>query len=566
MLFDNPMRHLLFLLCLPLYGAASLTVSGPSLASDGVTLTVPLSGCTSPLSPSSGILGFTAVSNLRGGTVLTISTAAASGCTVTLTLSEPVSRQEAPVTITLASTTGANYLTDASANTPAGSSNVSVANNSDWLYVTSSAFLSNARAEGYHLSSSQYPNQLEFLSADGCLRFNSTTTKLDIFTFNFGNHWVLRQDGTQVFDWGVSAGAATWTSQGLVSGLSGSHEYAVCSVAAQSPYPDIFRIRIDAGTLGVRPAAKKLIAAAGDSLRQYYGAQSLTDSRLGDVFQVANALGAANQYYGLAGAQICNLTTSIPTKLTFPNGENFAVALLAWSGGGNDVSAGATPPQLAACYTTLLNNITGLANPPRKIIVEGLPPEATPYSQTYDDAIKSVVAGYANAVFVSTTLPVWINNTVNAGNCSDAGDRQTDGIHIEGCAAGTHVGYSKVADIEQPIVYSALTGSPTYSFSGPITGTVGLPVSFTITLATGRFSGVVTLTPSDGSGGKFSPAGVTPTSGSSTTIVYTPIGAGSKTIRISASADTGWVSPAGSVFTATPATSIQVPRNFLLAQ
>ena len=251
------------------------------------------------------------------------------------------------------------------------------------------------------------------------------------------------------------------------------------------------------------------------------------------MYQTAKAIGAADLIYGVAGQQICNMTTSIPSALTFP-GADFALAFLAPSGGGNDVAAGTTPAALAACWDALLTNMDALSNPPTHIVVTGLPSQASPYPTTYDTAIAAVVANHSRACFTSMVSPgAWLNTVTNA-SAPTTGDRQSDDIHVVGSAAGSLFGYAKWASAHNiPLAAGYLQGA-SYALTGPTSGNVGTPYTFTVGAVTGAYFGGETITPSDfGGGGTFTPSSVTLTAfATSATFTYAASGAGAKTIGL----------------------------------
>jgi hypothetical protein len=92
--------------------------------------------------------------------------------------------------------------------------------------------------------------------------------------------------------------------------------------------------------------------------------------------------------------------------------------------------------------------------------------------------------------------------------------------------------------------------APTYTLTGPSSGEVSMAsTNFTVTLS-GPVIGTVTVTPSDASGGTFTPTTVNLTTGApSATFVYTPASVGTKTISVTNSA--GLINPASLTYTAT---------------
>lgn len=532
------------------FAAANLAMASATLAADGVTLTIPFTGtCQTPLSPGSGILGFSMT--VTGGWAGSVSTATRSGCTVTLVLSEPISKDEAP-TVTLASTTGANFLTDNSGNTPTGQSNFTIANNSEWLETspTAGTMTNKYRAEGMGHSGSpnfntNYVFQTNFASADNCYRINATATQIDLWAYQGTDHWVLRRDGVQIHDWGQTANNNAFSQQGLVTGLTdvSPHEYDFCSINPQvSPYLYILsRIRVT-GTIGAQPTAKNLIFAAGDSITAYYGPTPITDSMTGDLAQVALNTNQADQFWGAPGDQLCSsMNTQIPTQLGYIT-ETMPLLTVAGSTDYNDVSAGTTAAAVGACMDTLLTNIDNLSNPPTKVLVLGnLPFAAGNIPSTYDTALLAATALHPRACFVSRLA--WINTTAFNGT---TGDRQSDAVHIIGgsLANGPNVGYAKIANREIPITAGYINGA-SFSVGGPASGKIGVASSnFTITAAAGStFNGDAITLSDGGNGGTFTPNLTALTLGAtSVTFTYTPAISG--TISISYSGlSSCWTAP-----------------------
>jgi hypothetical protein len=485
-----------------------------------------------------------------------VSSATSSGCAVTLTLSEPVSVDET-LTVSLASTTGAGYLTDAAGNTPTGQSGFAVTNNSEWLATAGPSLAGKYQAEGSNSSASAYYYQVNFLSADGCYRIKAAASQIDLFAFNYSNHWVLRQDGATIRDWGQGATSTTWSEQGLVTGLSGTHEYDFCAINPQNNgfhYASLGRIRVT-GTFGSQPAAKPMIAAVGDSITALYGPQAVTDSTTGDLYQVAKAFGYADQFAGSAGATVCtggNSIQSLTPDMAFSG--SFPLAFMAGSSGYNDHSAGTTASALGACWNTLLTQMDNLGNPPTHIVVGGMLSFVTPIDPSYDAAIAAAVANHPRACFVPRVN--WIDTNVWNGT---SGDRQSDQLHIHGSSSGT--GYAKVANRELPVAAGYLSGA---SFtvtggaaSGPVTAT---SPAFTVALPGGAtFADPVTVTSSGANdmicivGGACGTGSATlPANWGSNTFQYTiaPSSVGSRAISYTALADC-WTAPAPTTFTST---------------
>lgn len=566
-----------FMLAIPLFGAASLTMSSYALDADGSVITVVMGGCSAPLSPSSAITGFTVYNHSNGDNIISQTSVTASGCTVTISLARtglaPMAGAVETANITLA--TGSN-LTDASGNTPSATGNTFLSVNmsaSKWLLVDRGAFLAASRQYGARDYRSSFSVQREFLSVGGCVEFTSTTTALNFQAFDYGNQWALLQDGVSIYTSTVAGGGTTFSPLAEQTGLSGSHTYAYCSVAANpggGHYSEYVRIKMDQGTLGAQPPAKSILAGLGDSIMELYGPQSVSDVRNGNQWQIASALGMAVQYYGANGSQMCVKngntadTTSYLSKLSL-HSITPAVLLYGGSSGYNDISAGKTPSQLAACIGTFLTNAAA-AYPSMKVIVGGLLPQVIPPASTYDVAIAAEVALHSNAVFYSRAS--WINTAANTA-CAGSGDRQSDQIHVAGCAAGTLKGYAAMANREIPIVAGIQLGS-SFTTSGTLSGTQNQPSStITVILPAGAvFTGDQTVTLTSSAGGIFcvgasctaSPKTVTPARGANSfSFTLASPSLAPTTVAFTAGQDL-WIPPAPLSYTPLAA----VPANGLL--
>lgn len=545
---------------LSMFASSNLSMSSAALAADGVTVTIPFTGtCQTPLSPASGILGFTI--NVTGGWSGSISSATRSGCAVTLISSEPISVNETP-TITLASTTGANYLTDASGNTPAGQSGFAVTNNSEWMWANGASTSGKYRAEGSGGIATTYTGQLNLLGADGCYRINATATQLDLFAFNYSNHWVLLQDGARIHDWGVAASGTTFSDQGIVTGLSGAHEYDFCAVSPQNHgfyYASAIRIRVT-GTLGAQPAIRSMIAEIGDSLTALYGPTPITDSATGHLSPVAAAFGMADAISGSPGATICaggNSVQALEQYLNF-SGLSTPLAFMAGSSEYNDNSLGTSASALQACWNTLLTAVDALGNPPTHVVVGGQYSFTTSQTAGYDAAIAAAVSAHPRACFVSRLN--WVNTTAWNGT---TGDRQSDQVHIiGGLLSGPDVGWAKVANREMPIAAGYLSGQ-SFSVSGGATSGLlnSRSAAFTVTLAgpsTVTFVDPVEVSSYSGDtvcivGGACGTGSVTlPASWGAHTFQFTvqPSTTGPRTISYAAALPQCWTAPAGATYTA----------------
>lgn len=539
---------------LPSFAAANLAMSSATLAADGVTFTIPFTGtCQTPLSPASGILGFT-ITVPTSGWGGSVSAATRSGCTVTLVSSEPISVDETP-TITLASTTGVNFLTDNSGNTPTGQAGFAVTKNTEWHGANGASMAGKFQDEGAGGSAGSYTFQLNGLLSDWCYRFNATATQLDVFAYNNHNIWQIRQDGAPIHTYAEND-TNTFTEQGLVTGLSGAHEYEVCQNNPQGQnfyYSSLIRIRIT-GTIGAQPTIKPIIAAGGDSIAFYGGPEAPTDSTLGDQYQMASALGLATTHWASDGDQLCaSMDTQIPTGLNYLTGS-FPFLTVAGSTDYNDHSSGTSAAMVGACMNTLLTNIEAMTDPPTHILVFGNLPFTAPIDPSFDVAIAAALAGHPTACFAERLD--WIDTVAWTGS---TGDRQSDQVHVHASSKTPPLfGYAKLANRENPIAQGWINGS-SFNISGSSTGTVGLSTNLS-TVPTGGWlwdgnetltitSSVSTDTVCIGASCGTHTITATPGAGTTPTVSIRPATVGSRTLTSSGLANC-WTAPSPFTLTA----------------
>jgi hypothetical protein len=318
--------------------------------------------------------------------------------------------------------------------------------------------------------------------------------------------------------------------------------------------------------VGAQPAAKPIIAAVGDSITALYGPQALTDSTTGNLYQVAAALGYADQFAGSPGATVCsggNSIQSLTPDMTFPGA--FPLAFMAGSSGYNDNSLGTSASALQSCWDTLLTQMDNLSNPPTHIIVEGMLPFTTSVNSGYDAAIATAVANHPRACFVPRIS--WIDTVAWNGT---TGDRQSDQIHIHGSSSGT--GYAKVANRELPIAAGYLSGASFTVTGGASSGAAfATSPAFTVTLpGSATFADQVTIA-SSGANDIICIVGSTCGTGSVTlpanqgghTFQYTiaPGSAGARTISYTGLANC-WTAAPATTFTATGTAA----RGFLIGE
>lgn len=541
--------------------SASLLFTTTTVSSDGLTITVQMSGVSGSLSPASGITGFSVedTQNLAGRLV-PIASVTSSGSVVTINLGETVnSPLDDAIQIALATAGGGSNLTDTGGNTPTGQSFTNVTtNNSTWLAVGGATFVAASKVQGGILLTSNYPQCSQWNSSDGYIEFNANCSAIDVNTFLFSSHYVLQQDGVDIHDWGVSSASTVFAPLGLVSGLSGSHTYRIIQINSIGvPFPDQLArsVRI-IGTLGGSVTRRSAIVETGDSFVQLAGSEAPTDSRTCHMWLSSDLFAFVEQQIGLAGAKVSGAGGIASQAASWVSNLGAAAALAYLRGGTNDLVAGVSNSDFRTAFDTYIANVKAASQPPLKIIVIGIIQSVQGDFTAYNVQIAASAAA-AGLTFVDPTL--WLGATQA---------RQTDTIHLNSA------GEALYANRLIPITAGAVLGS-SYTLTGPSTGVAGAASSpFTIALRGGATfmidsnlttcSDTITLndggdggtfTPSIGSSG-VGPLVVRPCSGTpnSFTFTYKPASPGVKTLTATAGAQ-GWVNPAGASYTASAAPS-----------
>lgn len=179
-----------------MYAAATLTITGGSIASNGKSITA-TTNCIVSCSPTTGITGISIIStNSTYASLDTIGTITASGTTLTIPVSVILLSTDV-VTLNILTVTNSN-LTDTLTNTPLGQTGVSITNNST---VTGSIF-ANGNANlfqlGYWINSDPgLGHQIRQQAGNASVwEFNVTTTDLDLDVVSaFGGSVVATVDG-----------------------------------------------------------------------------------------------------------------------------------------------------------------------------------------------------------------------------------------------------------------------------------------------------------------------------------------------------------------------------------
>lgn len=556
--------------CSLLHGAASILFTSPVVSADGRTVTATATGFSGSLTPTSGITNIQVYDVYRGGYITTSGTGVTiSGSTLTVLIpatQPPISNNVTAAQLVV--NTGSN-LTDTASNTVTTQVTNADVTASEWYVPTLSPFSTSAMVEGYWNDGSANKGAISFVGTGMCARVNGTFTQMDINVFKYGglvgHNFVVYKDGypgasgaTLVHDWGTTDNTTNIADQGLVTGLSGAHEYDICDIASQAGNASITAVRVTGTLTGTAPTRKSILAGLGDSLNSY---ELITDTRLSNISQVAVAFGMIPLHVGSSGIRVGgasgnDMVSIIPPQLAKLSGsEVLSTVLCCWSSGYNDAQLGVSGSTIGTEWTALLTALYGGTRWFSNVVVLGLPPEnAYPtIPATYDPFIATAASAFSSPtpLFVRTGSggQAWVNNTVGDGSCSNGtGDKRSDNLHLWGCPAGTFVGYSKVAARQIPIVDGVLNGH-SYAVSCPSTATVGVAITCTVSLHSGAaFIGDQTVTPAS-TGGTISGA-VTPSIGSATgTFTFTPSSTGAKTITYTNGQD-GWVNPSSNTVTA----------------
>lgn len=242
------------------------------------------------------------------------------------------------------------------------------------------------------------------------IRFQSTTDKIQIYTYGYANQqFVVLQDGVQVGPALTIPATGLWGLYTLATGLSGTHEYEVFQIVANSLSTTL---AVLAETINaVAHPARDLDVQYGDSIAVE---GILTDVRDGDASIVARAGGRMAYRSGTGGAKASTFgrdNTALVTGLSQAPVNVFEMF------GVNDMLAGVNLATFQADVQTMLVNLrAGL--PSAKIYCRGILPVASSVSNytqrsAYNAAKAAAVAaiGDPNIVYVDTDG--WINPTTD---------------------------------------------------------------------------------------------------------------------------------------------------------
>lgn len=558
---------------LPLLGHCAGSMEwAATLDIDGVTLSGPMSNCSSPLSPSTGVTGLSVFDTQDGHTrtpvLLSVTT---SGCTLTTVLGEAENAED---TVVFSLSAGSN-LTDSMSNTPLGQTTVGITNNSEWHAVGGGFWGVNAKLQGgisvlASYTGGFYPQTMQCNSADCYFEFFANASAIDAGTFDFSGHYILQQGTVDSHDWGVASASTTWSQRGLVTGLSGIHIYRVVQVNSIGvPFQAqlIRNIRITGSVPGLSLPSRTILAEQGDSVVVPGGADATTDDRYGHMWNSTEAMGAGvavEQHSGISGEQVCGGLETQANRFSSLGGT----ALVGYMrGGSNDVAAGKTPAQLRTCWDTWLANVQALMTPPTHIIAMGI--ETCCSSGNVDYTLDNAQIALSCAASQSPSDCTYVNPTLWVGFNQK---RQSDGIHLN-FPAGVSTCVSQVTGEDvfcnryKPVSAAKVLGS-SFTLTGPVSGKVGAASdAFIVTLRAGAVFAVDsdsvgrqtvncndggqsgTFTPSVGSPGTGTVA-ITQTSGPDFSFTYTPNSTGNKVITCTPTQQ-GWAAPGALTYSST---------------
>lgn len=544
------------------WGSASLTIGTISVSTDGFHLTVPISGVSGSLSPTSGITGFIFGATQNGSFRGIGSTVTASGNIVSFALNEPVMQGgDDAGQLSLATVGGGSNLTDTGGNTPSssGNTNVGVAyDSSTWFAIGGSSFTSFTQLDnGVNVGGGPlvYQQNLSCNGFDCKARFIANITGINIFAFNFGNHWVLLQDSaTTAGDFGDQSSATVYSTFTAISGLSGTHLYEIDNIGGGGlnafPNPGTYiltRVQLIGLSSPLKPASVPVVAECGDSLVALGGAQAPSDSRVGHLWLSSYHYGISDIGTGYSGYTVYQQLDSLCPE--FMTGYGKAAALLYLEGGNNDSAESVSTTNYVAAWDTYITGVQANTPTAQHIVVEGILPSSSISSST----LASYTAYNQSEAVKYGLCYMDRSNWVGANQ-----DRQSDNIHLN------NAGEILVANQYMPVTAGYVLGQ-SYSATGPSSGLSGIASSnFTVQLASGAtFTGVTTTTDTitlndGGAGGTFTtslgtsglgPLTSTPTAATSSfTFTYTPSSNGTKTITLT-NGQMCWTNPSSLTYT-----------------
>lgn len=583
---------------LPCFGAANITFSSPSVAADGITLTVTASAAivtASNLGPCFTVAGASA-------TAAVVASASANGTTTVTILGTANAPWYHEDTLTLNVTTAPTCpAVDGSGNTPQGQSGVAITNASEWYAACGPTMTAHARFNALSSCSTRggYQNSIAWGPAGGSIDVSGSGSELDILAFEYTNQFEAFQfiagtwtalscpgscatqhvtdanNGVTNYVTQASNSQATvWGTVVLATGLSGTNTYRIFAgfgqpAAGSAPGMIVSAVRLVGGMpTGTKPAGTlKIIGGIGES-NSWSGGSGPVDACQYDTGYLScySVLNVAAMSSGIPGTPCASVKDRMTDLLPLGIGNPDIILV---SEGANDAEMGTALPAYTACMEQLLCNLNNFADcgdghldtsPPALTLVRGLTSNygsgSGPYNAGMQSAVSAVLALHPSAPIKYFPSFQWFNQT--ATPCPTSDISSADGLHYCGTLALGGHGFGKLAQAEYPIFYAALNSTSSYTLAGPSTGTAGQPsTNFTITAAPGStFGGYYTFTPTSSCGGVFTPATLTPASGTTATFTYAAPGAGTCTVSVSnvgAGTSTSIMTdPSGISFTAAP--------------
>lgn len=261
------------------------------------------------------------------------------------------------------------------------------------------------------------------------IRFKSTTDMIQIFSYGYGSEtFVVVQDGVDVGTPVTIPADGLWDIRTLATGLTGSHEYEIIQVAANSL----------STTLAVLAATIDHVAHTVRDLDVWYGdsivvESVLTDARDGEAYIVAKAGGRMAYRSGTGGAKVSTFGRDNTALVT---GLSQAAVNIFECFGVNDMQAYTGPSDITTFQANLRTELVNLraGNLTAKIRCRGIlnvdagvsnSAQRSAFNAAKAAAVASI--GDANIVYINTDG--WINPATDT----------YDGLHPNAA------GYAKMA-------------------------------------------------------------------------------------------------------------------------
>lgn len=379
--------------------------------------------------------------------------------------------------------------------------------------------------DGYTAYAGDYITQFPPLTQ---VRFSANITGINIWIANLQSacQIAVYRDDQLIVD-NITVTGLTNKQYSLATGLSGMHEYRLMFYTRDiSPYVSYFELV--GGPISSIAKTKKPIAVwDGDSITDGFGLSGSGDMRLTDSYLMYAVTGQWPAIFGFPSQQVYTYfrdhTTDFTGKLPVPASVWFCGVI-------NDLQGSVTQANFTSAYTTMLATAraaTGYSAVPffaRGPINQTAAPGSGNTRAGFEAAIQGCATTDGNTTYVS------MEGVINPAT------QTPDGVHPNAS------GYNSMF-----VAQSALFAATSYTFTGPTTGQVGTPQTYTVT-PNGPYAGPINFGASPD--GTLSVASLTWTGDASAkTLTYTPTATGTKTLTPTNS--NGLTNPSAITFTAT---------------